>query len=215
MKTIFKKSIRFLGIAVFIYIISRLDWGICVNIIGYISIFSLLPIYLLIIPKDFAATYRWHALLNGFSIKRSYFNNISLYFTGLLAGFITPGRVGEFYRIFRLEKEGHSKLKTSFIVFLLRFFDLSLIFILSVFGIIYFLGSIQIVNESMFYNMALTGISFIIIFFLFLFVFKSKTSKYLSVLMNKLFKTETKEKDIIDALKNVNILLITKGRNTE
>lgn len=209
MKKLFKISVRFVGIIIFIVIIYGADWDMMGKVVKGMDYIFILPIVILICFKNLVISYRWHFLLNSYSIKRKYWDNIKLYFSGLLLGYITPGHVGEFYRLVKLNKEGHSKIKGAFILLLSKFFDVALIFVLSIIGGIYLINyseaAFGFVPWILFIGITLlTGL-----YALFL-ISKYGGGRLVVSVINKLMKTKLDDEALISTLGVVNLKISAK-----
>ncbi|MFW6133968.1 MAG: lysylphosphatidylglycerol synthase transmembrane domain-containing protein [Elusimicrobiota bacterium] len=209
LKSNLKRYLKYIGPVILAVILFRTDWGSLAGVFSDADYEKLIWVYLLIIPKNIINSYRWHILLKRISIKRKYWDNFKLYFSGLLTGVITPGRIGEFYRIFRLEKEGYSKIKTAFSIFLTRFFDLSLLVVMGFTGIYYFLNITRF-DDSKIKLVLLVGVVLVILFFGFIFIFKSYFAEKIYPVVNRIFKLETTKEGLKNNLKSINLDLFLK-----
>ncbi len=211
-----KSLIKYTGLVILGIILVKTNWGELVKVIININFIKIIPIYLLIIPKDIFISCRWHLLLNNLSIRRNYWENVKLYFSGFLLGTVTPGRIGEFYRLFKLSKEGHSKTKSAFAILLDRIFDISLILILSIFSV-YFIIDFKGFNTSIVKLVLWLGILIILIFYLSVFVLKEYTAKKFQLILKKIFHFDINRNTIIKNVKKldfrlfINLSLLTTG----
>ncbi|MDP3990932.1 MAG: lysylphosphatidylglycerol synthase transmembrane domain-containing protein [Candidatus Nealsonbacteria bacterium] len=94
----FKKALRIIGIVLFIYILSRVNWPEFLEIFKEINVFYFLLGILLIIPSIFLRALRWRELVNSTGARISKKTLIAIFVKGLFLGVITPGKLGEFYR---------------------------------------------------------------------------------------------------------------------
>lgn len=209
MKQLYKKTIRFIGLLIFCIVLYKTDWNKFVEVFSTISAYKFLPIYLLIIPRDIIAIYRWHILLKRSMIFRKFTDNIQLYYSGFLMGLITPGRVGELYRTIKLHKEGHSRIKTTFLIFLLRFFDITLIFLISILSLPLFLKYPQL-NVHLVKNFVIIGLLILTAFYVPVFLLKRQFSWLIFNISKYLFKNEITRDEIMDNLSIFNFKLFSE-----
>ncbi len=208
-KNKFKKTIKYIGFVVLFIVFYRTDWSALSNALKNINLLYLIPVYLLIIPKDLLRVLRWHYFSGKININRKYWANFKLYFVGILAGVITPGRVGEFYKVVRLSKEGHSKIKSTFLVVVDRLFDVILILILGA-GAIYFFISSEITGMKNIGILLSILIVLIISFLLMIFKFGNQTANIAEKVVNKLFNIKLDESRTAEILSSLNLVTLLK-----
>lgn len=206
MKKVIKISVRFIGVIILVVILLRTDWRALSTVFSDINFIKLIPVYLLIIPKGILVTYRWHLLLKKISIKRTYWDNIKLYYSSILIGFITPGRVGELYSVIRFSKKGYSKIKGAFSVFLPRFFDISFIFLLSIFSF-NFLFRYTDVNKNAITKITWAGLLIIFFIYLVIFVFKNNFVGIVEKILKKVFRTDIDKSKILENVQKLDLNL--------
>jgi len=81
---------------------------------------------------------KWHILVKDTALQESFQNSIDSYFIGMSLGIVTPGRVGELARISNLSKD--KRLAGAGLVLWDKIFDVWIVLLLSLWGILYFLG---------------------------------------------------------------------------
>lgn len=213
MKNKAKKYAKYIGIVILAVILLRTDWRSLKQVVLKIDLGKLFLLYLVLIPKGMLMVYRWHRLLKKLSVSRSYWGNMKLYFSGFLLGGATPGKVGEFYRVVRLSAEGVPKGKGVFAVFLDRFFDISFVSILGVFGFYRLLYKTefnsQIIESGFWVVLAVIAVIYSAIF-----IFKHKFTGLIVNFLKKLKfwedkKMQVKEK-VEEGLKNLNFSLFAE-----
>ncbi len=99
----------------------------------------LLLAFLLNIPAIGIKAFRWWTLLRRQGIHLAYGTALASYFSALLVGFLTPGRVGEMVRVITLKHHagvGYARGFSSVVAD--RLFDLWLLLLLGLFGIFRF-----------------------------------------------------------------------------
>lgn len=147
-----KKYLRLVGLAVFLYIIlSEVDLSKVFLSLTKINILLLLFLSFLNIPQIFLKSLRWKQMLDTQSIQYNMKDSFIVYFAGIYAGIVTPGRLGEFIKAVYLKSDkGVSLSKGMSSVLVDRLFDLYLLIILGLIGIWKFdiLGKLS--NTSLF-----------------------------------------------------------------
>jgi uncharacterized protein (TIRG00374 family) len=91
----------------------------------------------LIVPIVFLKARRWQLLLKIFSIQLSYKEAIKLYALGLSFGSFTPAQSGDFIKALYLQQAGYSLGSVSFTVVIDRLFDLLLLIVLCLVGLVW------------------------------------------------------------------------------
>jgi uncharacterized protein (TIRG00374 family) len=87
-------------------------------------------------------SFRWHLLLKQEGINFSYWNSVKSYFSSYAIGIVTPGRLGEFIKIYNVRQITETDILTSFRSTLVdRLFDLSILFLFAVSGTLRFLSN--------------------------------------------------------------------------
>lgn len=99
--------IRAIGLALFGLVLTRIDFGRSLALLGRADPAILAAAALLIFPMMALKTVRWRWLQRTAGLRETSFTHSFLaYFTGMYAGLITPGRVGELVRVRYLTNRG-------------------------------------------------------------------------------------------------------------
>lgn len=109
---LFKRAYRYLGILIFIYLISKLDYDIVYSRFLEIRLFPLLLSVVLVLPMVVGKAYRWSMFLRAYDVNISIGDSIAVYFKGYGLGTITPGQVGELikvYHVLEIDKTARKK----------------------------------------------------------------------------------------------------------
>lgn len=172
-----KKYSFFIGIIIFLLIISRLELSKLANILTKINFFYFTLAVSLLLPLLLTKAYRWNYLKKKqkiiYCLKDSFLmNNV-----GLSIGLITPGRLGELSKIFYLKNSGHSLGKSSVSVLLDRLADLFFLLIFGFFSLLFFFS---------FFQKTILLLTLSISFFLFLLIFFLKTN-LIRIFLKKIF----------------------------
>jgi hypothetical protein len=131
------KYLPLIGIALFIYIISRLDLSeIAEVLLSANPYYLLLALFISPIPI-FLQGLKWNMLMRTYRMRYPLKDTCILWLIGLFAGMTTPGRIGELTRAFYLNKEGYPLEKAIFSVLGDRIIELFSLAFLGIFGITY------------------------------------------------------------------------------
>ncbi|MFQ6084432.1 MAG: lysylphosphatidylglycerol synthase transmembrane domain-containing protein [Candidatus Aminicenantia bacterium] len=136
-----KNYTRIIGIFIFIYILSRLEWQEMLILLGKVKILYFWVSIFLIIPIVFLRTLKWRLLINSLEITVPFRPLTEMMMKGLFLGFFTPGKVGEFYRAKYLSKLSNTTLATTlFTVIFDRVIDFLIFGVIALIGGIIFAG---------------------------------------------------------------------------
>lgn len=99
--------VRGVGLVLFLVILTRVDYRGAFQLIRQANPLTLLAAFFLILPMVALKTLRWRRLQHVARIDSGTFESSFLaYLTGMYAGLVTPGRVGEFLRVKYLTDAG-------------------------------------------------------------------------------------------------------------
>ena len=131
-----KKYIRYIGLFILLFILSRIDFSQLLDTLFRVNIYYLLLAVVLNIPQLFFKSYRWNFLLKQQRITYSPVQSFLVYMSSLYIGFITPGRLGEFVKTLYLKSDKGINISKGFSSVLMdRLFDLYLLIILGFTGL--------------------------------------------------------------------------------
>ena len=132
-----KWLVRLIGIVLLAYILTRVDFRSYIALFKKIEPVWLLWALVLILIIYFLKSFRWQLLLRGQGVKYSWMNAF-LAFTGSnFIAFITPGRLGEFAKVFYLRQDIKVPFSRSIpSVITDRLFDVYVLLFFGVFGMI-------------------------------------------------------------------------------
>jgi hypothetical protein len=138
----FKKYSFIVGILLFVFILSRLNFGYYKTLVAGIHLSGILvilaAILLLYLPILAITPYRWQRLMRRQGIYYSFWQAFLMYYASMYIGLFTPGRVGEASRVFYLKKE-HSVGRAFVSVILDRLFDIFFLLLFGYFSMFLFL----------------------------------------------------------------------------
>jgi len=125
-----KWIVRTIGLAIFAYIIIfQIDVKKSLAILTDLKAGYLILSLLLVVPAILVKSIRWWTLLRNQKIPLSLREALALYTIGLFGGFVTPGQLGDFIKVYYLRKGGQSVVKSFTCVLFDRLFDV-LVFVL-------------------------------------------------------------------------------------
>ncbi len=120
-KTVF---LNLIGVVILIWVLLKIDLPEIITILKNIHFFYYVLAVLLLFPIFIIKALRWNYIKKIQNIHYSAKDSILMYFSGLYAGLITPGRFGEFVKMLYLTSDNHSFGKSLLSVVFDRIFDL-------------------------------------------------------------------------------------------
>lgn len=135
-----KKYSYFIGIAVFIFILWRIDLKKTITIIGQINLTYFLLAFLLVFLSFLIKIYRWNYIQKAQGVYYKFKDSFAMNMSSYVIGMITPGQIGELGKFMYLKKDGHSTSKAVIGVFLDRIFDIALLIFWGIIGLFLFFG---------------------------------------------------------------------------
>lgn len=158
-----KKFLPLIGIVIFIYLLTRLDFAVIKSLLSQINFFYFLIAFLIFIPFYLMKVYRWKLIMKIQEINYSFKNSVLIYSIGIFWGMITPAKSGDLIKALYLKKDGHSWGKSFFNVFLDRLSDLAFLIIFGYLSLFIFFSLFQ---KTIFNFSILLLILIIVLFFL-------------------------------------------------
>jgi len=136
------RILRIVGVLIFVYILTRLDWQQMRSVFAGIRLPLLSSAFLLIALLVLTKSTRWFLLVRHQGIEFSFRSALSAYLCGLYLGFVTPGRLGDLIKAVYLKQEAGEPLGSGFAnVVFDRLLDLSLLILIGTVGLAYFFYS--------------------------------------------------------------------------
>ena len=129
-----KTLVKGIGLLLFLLILSRVDLGKLVGVLGEADLPILLLSLLLAVPMVVLKALRWHFFLDRVGIRIGRLDALLLYASGLFLGPATPGRLGEFIRVFYLSEAGYPFGRTFYTAFIDRFIDVVALLVIAAVG---------------------------------------------------------------------------------
>lgn len=171
---LFKKYSFLIGIVLFVFILSRLNFGYYKTLIAGIHLPGILAILaailLLFLPTLALNPYRWQRLMRRQGIYYSFWQAFLMYDASIYIGLFTPGRVGEASRVFYLKKE-HSVGRAFVSIILDRLFDIVFLLLFGYFSMFLFLDILK--KEVLLFGVIISALLLLVILAL-----KSRLLKY-------------------------------------
>ncbi|OGJ55149.1 hypothetical protein A2880_04665 [Candidatus Peribacteria bacterium RIFCSPHIGHO2_01_FULL_49_38] len=136
-----RKWLKLIGVLIFVWILSRIDFREIFLHIRSAKISSLFIAYMLIFAMYGAKTLRWHTLANNAGGTMKLQDSWRIFNIGVFLGNITPGKIGEFGRAAYLKKHGVSLPRALAIALIDRLADVIVIGFLALFGMWHLFGT--------------------------------------------------------------------------
>ena len=177
----FKKSkliLRSIGLILFIFILSKLNLTKTLELLSNIDLFYMTIALALIIPLLVIKALRWQLLMKAQNIDYSLKDSTLMYAAAQYIGAITPGRLGEFIKIFYLKGDNHPFGKAFATVLLDRLFDLVSLLLLGYAGMLLFIAFFERTITILSY--IFVGTVLLIIFFIYKKEFSKGILEYIS-----------------------------------
>jgi len=134
------KWFQVFGIILFIIILTRLDFGRIANQLihfkwAWLSVYVLSMILMLLFK-----VLRWRTALSKQGINYSIGKVFAISAITSFWGIVTPGRLGELGKVMFLQKDNYSFAKSSVSVIIDRLYDITILLLLGIFSLIYFIS---------------------------------------------------------------------------
>lgn len=173
-----KWILRSIGLILFVIILSKLNPTKIIALLSNINPFYLAPALLLFIPLLIIKAMRWQLLMKTQGIDYSLKDSTIMYVAALYIGALTPGRIGDFIKVFYLKGDGHPFGKSFATVLLDRLFDLTSLFLLGYAGMLLFITLFE--KAILILSWIFVGTVLLIVFFIYKRDFGIGILKYIS-----------------------------------
>jgi len=131
-----KSFLRLIGLLIFAYILSRVDWERMGNVLKGMEIGWILLAFFLNLPQLWFKAMRWWVLMRQQGLHAGKRKVFLYYLSAVFMGVVTPGRLGELAKTIYLKQNGITTLAHGFSsVVVDRLCDLYLLFLLGAVGI--------------------------------------------------------------------------------
>lgn len=118
----------------FIYLLSKANWELCFKYFQKLSLLYLVLTFIIIYTGYLFKTIRWKNILISFEINEKTSSLIKIFLIGGYLGLITPGKIGDFGRVYYLKKHKNWKRALSSLI-IDRFNDLTILLLLGGIGL--------------------------------------------------------------------------------
>jgi len=118
-----KGAIKLVGVLIFVYILAQIDLGKSLRLLAGVHLGYLLLALALGVPAILLKALRWWTLLRNQGIPLPLKDTVALYCIGLFGGFVTPGQLGDFVKVYYLRQGGQSLARSFSSVLYDRLFD--------------------------------------------------------------------------------------------
>jgi len=130
--------LRVVGISLFVFILTLIDYTQLVTLIQNINLMLFLIALLMSVPIIILRYHRWYYIIRSEGEQIPWMKGLSVHVGSFALGIITPGRLGEFSKAFFLFKSGVSFGLSLFTVLFDRLSDLIILFIIGGIGVFLF-----------------------------------------------------------------------------
>jgi hypothetical protein len=155
-------GLKFLGVGLLILILTKTNTGEIFNTVKQFNAFQILWIEVLSLLIILSKSIRFKNILSLYNVTVSLQENILIYGSGMYLSTITPGRFGDFSKIFYLKHyTGCDYKKGLYINILDRLFDLTILLLTSLIGLFWIINPRKLV---ILFAILIVLISFIILF---------------------------------------------------
>jgi len=184
-----KRWLPIIGIALFVYILFKLDVGSIINVVANANINYLLIAILFVVLLFFPQTLKWWVIARKQKINVGFLEAFKINIIANYYGFITPSKLGAIVRAGYLKKYagGFAKGVSNFV--LDKVLDLSSLFFLAIVFSYIFRDKLQILNAG--YLILLFGV---LIFALFVLIKKERSKFFLGIVFRKFVPKKLKQK---------------------
>ncbi len=169
--------VKFFGLILFVFLISKVGWAETLQSIQKISFVHLFIVVGVFWIAFYIKSIRWRVVSKSFGISLSGYTAFKVFFIGLFLANITPGKLGDFGRLFYIRdrlpdiKVGWSSLIMD------RIFDLICLAVFSLLGLVYYQVNFSILKLPDNFWFIVLGIIIMIGVATLLFKFRQKIKK--------------------------------------
>ena len=158
-----KWILRSIGLILFAIILTRLDLAELAVLLANINPIYLAPALLLFIPLLVIKAMRWQLLMKAQDIGYSLRDSTIMYAAAMYIGVITPGRMGDFIKIFYLKGDNYPFGKSFATVLQDRLFDIGSLLLLGYAGMLLF---ITLFEKAIIILSVIFVVTFVLVIFL-------------------------------------------------
>jgi len=180
-------GIKVFGLVLLAWILFHTNLNELYASVGQFSIFQIIWLVFISFVIILTKALRFQIILTLYSVSIPFLKSLLIYGAGMFLGTITPGRLGDFSKIFYLKQTSGCDFKKGLFVNVLdRLFDLGLLLIIAL-GAMYWILNFRGI---------LLYLIFLLIFFFMIILFRKRVGQYISAIFSKLFKVPLTVADI-------------------
>ncbi|MAF13888.1 MAG: hypothetical protein CMI53_03275 [Parcubacteria group bacterium] len=157
------KLIYLFGIGLFIFILSKIDFGYYLSLLNQIDIIYIVGAIFLGLPIIMIRSFRWKMILSTMGISYSFKDSFLAYLSSIYIGSFTPARIGEFSKVYYLKSDGHPLVPGIVSVFLDRLSDLLFLLIVCLASFFYFTSYLDS-SSVIFFSLVILIVLILLIF---------------------------------------------------
>ena len=142
-KNLSKMHFRIIGLVIFILIAMSQDFSLIIKTLLKVNPFIFVISVFLILPYIILRAIRWNIIMEHYGLGTNLKESTVIYFSALFLGVASPGRLGEFSKVFYIQEKGYP-FSVSFVTVLLdRFCDLITLLLLGLICLVIFRSDFQ------------------------------------------------------------------------
>tara|TARA_B110000483_G_scaffold107624_1_gene131299 strand:+ start:70 stop:972 length:903 start_codon:yes stop_codon:yes gene_type:complete len=176
--------LKLLSLFLFIYLISKADWKSCLNDFKELNILFVISTIVVIYLGYLLKSLRWKIILRSFEINENSGFLLKIFLIGGFLGIITPGKIGDFGRVYYLKK--HKNWKKAFSSLIIdRLNDLTILFLFGLLSLYHFQNKFPEKFDLKFNsNSVLVMSAGIILALIIIIKFKNKLGEFFEIIKN-------------------------------
>ena len=129
--------LKILSLILFIFLLSKADWKSCFKDFKQLNVLYVISTIVVIYLGYLLKSLRWKTILKSFEINEKTGFLLKIFMIGGFLGIITPGKIGDFGRVYYLKK--HENWKKAFSSLIIdRLNDLTVLFLFGIFSLYHF-----------------------------------------------------------------------------
>ncbi len=97
--------VKFLGVLLFCFLIYKVGWKETLDSISKVSVIHLLVALLIFWIAFYLKSVRWRIVSNSYGVRLQNYQAFKVFFIGLFLANITPGKIGDFARLFYIKDQ--------------------------------------------------------------------------------------------------------------
>jgi uncharacterized protein (TIRG00374 family) len=190
--------------------LSKLNLTKTLELLSNINLFYIAIALALIIPLLVIKAMRWQLLMKAQNINYSLKDSTTIYVAATYIGVITPGKIGDFIKVFYLKGDNYPFGKSFATVLLDRLFDLTSLLLLGYAGMLLFITLFE--RAITILSCIFAGTVFLIIFFIYKKEFSMGIPEYIAFhLIPERYRENAKTgfSDLCDGVKTLNANQLT------